>query len=136
MIEEDITAFGHLRTQLIKAGDNHRRIDAAFDHRGMQGIVPCQKPSNMQTPTMTGGGHGHRGAEGLPRVWERGLEAEARPIKIPQVTLPAVFTGLQAGDHLLPPGVAVRVWRLGRRLLDPFPAMAFFEEPFDGSLNL
>ena len=132
MIEEDITAFGPLRPQLITAGDNHRRIDAAFDHRGMQGVVPGQKPSNMQTPTMTGGRHRHRGADGLPRVGERGLSAAARPIKIPQGTLPAVFTGVQAGDHLLPPGGAVRVWRLGRRLLDPFPAMAFFEEPFDG----
>jgi len=81
---------------------------------------------------MTGGRHRHRGADGLPRVGERGLEAEARSIKIPQVTLPAVFPGVQAGDHLLPPGGAVRVWRLGRRLLAPLPAMAFFEEPFDG----
>jgi hypothetical protein len=132
MSEEAITALGHLRPQLIQAGEHHRRIDAACDPRGRQGVVPCQKPSTMQTPTLPGGGPRHRGAEGLPRVWERGRSAEARPITIPQGTLPAVCTGVPAGDPLLPPGGAVRVWRVGRRLLDPVPARAFFAEPFAG----
>src|SRR4029434_3916535 len=51
---------------------------------------------------------------------------------MPEITFPVTFTGLQARNHLLFTAVLLRFWRLRRGLLEAFPAMAFFDEPFDG----
>ena len=67
----------------------------------------------------------------MPSVRQIRLSAEARTIKIPEITFPAAFTGVQARNPLLAPALLVRFWRLRRGLLDAFPAMAFFDEPCD-----
>ena len=86
----------------------------------------------MQTPTMAGGRYRHGGPSWLPSVRHRGLSAEASAITRPEITCPLACPGLQARHHRLAPVVLVRFGRLRRSFLDPFPAMAFFAEAFDG----
>ncbi len=80
IVKQDITALVKLRTQLINTLDNHRRVDAAFDHIRMQVVGPFQKTEDMQAPTMAAGRHLDGGAFWLPRVRPIWLEAEASAI--------------------------------------------------------
>jgi integrase len=81
MVKQDRAALITLRTQLIKARDNHRRIDTAFDHVRIQVVVAFQKPSDMQAPTRACGRYLDGGTSRLPRVRERGRVIPLRDLR-------------------------------------------------------
>jgi hypothetical protein len=83
IVKQDIAALVKLGTERIETVSQHRGLDAAFNHVRMKSIVPSQKPSDMQPPTMAGGRYRTGGAYRLPRVRQIRLSAEASPIKIP-----------------------------------------------------
>jgi hypothetical protein len=130
--KQDLAARGNLRTQRVEALSHDRRIDTAFDHVRIQIVVTLQKRSDIQTPTMACGRPCHGGASRLPRVRQRGLSAEASPLKIPESTVPVACTGLQAGDQLLATAVLVRGGRLRRGPLQAFPEVAVLEQTVAG----
>ena len=52
IVKQDRAALVNLRTQLVEALSNDRRIDTAFDHGRIQVVVTLQKSSDIQTPTL------------------------------------------------------------------------------------
>jgi len=131
IIKEDIGAFGKLRAELRKTFDNSRCVHFSFDHRGHERMVAFQKTSHIQALPMIRSRYGNDVTNRLPRIGNTRGEAKACDITIPEGTDSSGFLLLSVVNEPFAPLILVWIRRFGRRLLEPFPDIAFFFEPFD-----
>jgi hypothetical protein len=89
-------------------------------------MVAFQKTSHMQALPMTRSRYGHDVTNRLPRIGNTRGEAKACDITIPEGTDSSGFLLLSVVNEPFAPLILVWIRRFGRRLLEPFPDIAFF----------